>query len=86
MTETGCARAIAERDRLRQVCPPLAHGLSLMPWFRCRRMGGNSVCGICLGDLHIAEMERASEQYDSSETQGRQKRTRRCVLASGSRI
>jgi len=32
-------------------CPPLAYGLHRRPGFRCRRHGGESVCGICAGDL-----------------------------------
>lgn len=53
---TGCANAIAERDRLRALCPPLAYDLHLRPGFRCRRAGGDSQCGTCAGDVLPSDM------------------------------
>jgi hypothetical protein len=53
---TGCANAIAERDRLRrraEACQPLAYELHLRPGFLCRRLYPHSrtQCGTCAGDL-----------------------------------
>lgn len=56
--EAGCTgmenplQAItASPHRVSWICPPLAYGLHLRSGFRCRREGGESVCGICAGDL-----------------------------------
>lgn len=35
-------------------CEPLAYGLHLRAGFHCRRRGGRSVCGICVGDIVAA--------------------------------
>ena len=61
MSDTGCARAIADRDRLRQQCPPLAYGLHLWPGRVCSRLGGAAVCGICVGDLREEESLRIQD-------------------------
>src|SRR4051812_26189393 len=54
----------APPHRVSWICPPLAHGLHLRPGFRCRRNGGESVCGICVGDL--AEMKPVTRFDDGS--------------------
>jgi hypothetical protein len=62
---TGCARAIAERDRLRAAaaqCPELAYRLHLWPGRKCRRIGGAAICGLCAGDLVAVIVQQSMEK------------------------
>ena len=43
-------------------CPPLAYGLPLRG--RCRRLGGEHICGICAGDLAAPNRENVTETED----------------------
>jgi hypothetical protein len=53
---TGCSAAVDAARRYREAREPpvdcrLAHDLHRAPGFRCRRAGGRSVCGACVGDV-----------------------------------
>lgn len=52
---SGCSAASAARDKILAQCEPLAYGLHLVPWFKCRRLGGRSICGTCAGDVRNEE-------------------------------
>lgn len=62
VTDTGCSRAVAIRDRLRadtRECE-LAYGLERQFGRVCRRRGGTAICGRCAGDLGPEEAARVS--------------------------
>lgn len=67
---SGCARAIAERDRLRSLCAPLAYGLHLRQGFKCRRAGGRDQCGACAGDLLPSDMPSNEQGASLSDGNG----------------
>lgn len=55
---TGCTAAIAAAALYREAearCPPLAYGLHLRGG-KCRRLGGDRVCQMCVGDLLPADV------------------------------
>lgn len=61
---TGCANAIAARDRYIDAAREcrLAYGLHLRPGFRCRRQGGDSQCGACASDVLPTEWPKIDER------------------------
>lgn len=74
---SGCARAIAERDRLRQMCQPLAYWLHTRMGFKCRRAGGHSVCGACVGDLVPSDKRSGDERASLSAVKGKEASSQR---------